>query len=106
MGIFSKIASAFSYNPNVSASLGSTGAGSNKANAAPPRANNNANAANSKDSVRASINKPSTGVHWPNPNYRTSKEAIDAYMSGTYFGPTWEKAKERNPLLTDEALLE
>ena len=34
------------------------------------------------------------------------KEAVDAYMSGTYFGPTWEKAKERNPLLTDEALIE
>lgn len=213
MGIFSKIASALSYNPNASTSLGSTGAGSNRANAAPPRANNNANAANSKGSVRASINKPSTRVHWPNPMdpnstpwsltgalnnpnkptsagssgagpvrkgsgtggtnkpssgvywpnpmdlnsspwsltnilnninkqgtstsagssganpvrkdsdtggtnkpntgvsspdpiYQTSKEAVDAYMSGTYFGPTWEKAKERNPLLTDEALLE
>ena len=34
------------------------------------------------------------------------REAIEAYMSGTYFGPTWEKAKERNPLLTDEGLLE
>ena len=205
MGIFSKIASALS--------LGSTGAGSNRISAAPLRANNNANAANSKGSVGASTNKPSTRVHWPNPmdpnstpwsltgalnnpnkptsagssgagpvrkgygtggtnkpstgvywpnpmepnstpwsltnilnninkqgtpipagsagaspvrkesnpavpnkpntdvsspgpNYQTSKEAIDAYMSGTYFGPTWEKAKERNPLLTDEALLE
>lgn len=202
MGIFSKIASALS--------LGSTGAGSNRISAAPLRANNNANAANSKGSVGASTNKPSTRVHWPNPMdpnstpwsltsalnnpnkptsagssgagpvrkgygtggtnkpstgvywpnpmdpnntpwsltnilnninkqgtpipagsaganpvrkdsdtggtnkpntdvsspYQTSKEAIDAYMSGTYFGPTWEKAKERNPLLTDEALLE
>ena len=162
MGIFSKIASALSYNPNASTSLGSTGAGSNRVNAALPRANNNANAANSKGSVRANINKPSTRVYWPNPmdpnstpwsltnilnninnkqgtptsagssgagpvrkesnpavpnkpstgvsspdsNYQTSKEAVDAYMSGTYFGPTWEKAKERNPLLTDEALLE
>ena len=178
MGIFSKIASALSYNPSASTSLGSTGAGSNRINAAPPRANNNANAANSKGSVRANINKPSTRVHWPNPmdpnstpwsltgalnnpNKPTSagssgagpvrkgsdtgsanrpntgvywpnpmdpnstpwsltnilnninnkkgtptKEAVDAYMSGTYFGPTWEKAKERNPLLTDEALLE
>ena len=214
MGIFSKIASALSYNPNASTSLGSTGAGSNRVNMAPSRVNNNANAANSKGSVRANINKPSTGVHWPNPmdpnstpwsltgalnnpnkptsagssgvgpvrkgsdtgsanrpntgvywpnpmdpnstpwsltnilnninnkqgtptsagssgagpvrkesnpavpnkpstgvsspdsNYQTSKEAVDAYMSGTYFGPTWEKAKERNPLLTDEALLE
>lgn len=205
MGIFSKIASALS--------LGSTGAGPNRISAAPSRANNNANVANSKGSVGASINKPSTRVRWPNPmdpnstpwsltgalnnpnkptsagslgagpvrigygtgstnkpstgvywpnpmepnstpwsltnilnninkqgtpipagsadasparkesnpavpnkpntdvsspgpNYQTSKEAIDAYMSGTYFGPTWEKAKERNPLLTDEALLE
>ena len=140
---------------------GNTGAGSNRVSAAPFRANNNANAANSKGSVGASTNKPSTGVHWPNPMdpnstpwsltnilnninkqgtstsagssganpvrkdsdtggtnkpntgvsspdpiYQTSKEAVDAYMSGTYFGPTWEKAKERNPLLTDEALLE
>lgn len=205
MGIFSKIASALS--------LGPTGAGSNRVNAAPLRANNNANAANSKGSVRTNTNKPSTRVHWPNPmdpnstpwsltgalnnpnkptsagysgagpvrkgygtggtnkpstgvywpnpmepnstpwsltnilnninkqgtptpagsagaspvrkesnpavpnkpntdvsspdpNYQASKEAVDAYMSGTYFGPTWEKAKERNPLLTDEALLE
>ena len=208
MGIFSKIASALSYNPSASTSLGSTGAGPNRVSAAPSRVNNNANAANSKGSVRASINKPSTRVHWPNPMdpnstpwsltgalnnpnkptsagsagagpirrgsdkpntgvhwpnpmdpnstpwsltnilnninkqgtstsagssganpvrkdsdtggtnkpntgvsspdsiYQTSKEAVDAYMSGTYFGPTWEKAKERNPLLTDEALLE
>lgn len=198
MGIFSKIASA----------LGSPGAGSNRVSAAPSRVNNNANAANSKGSVRTNTNKPSTRVHWPNPMdpnsspwsltgalnnpnkptsagspgagpvrkgsdkpntgaywpnpmepnstpwsltnilnnmnkpgtptpagsaganpvrkdsdtggtnkpntggsspepyYQTSKEAVDAYMSGTYFGPTWEKAKERNPLLTDEALLE
>lgn len=42
-----------------------------------------------------------------NPAYKKAqKEAIDAYMSGTYFGSTWEKAKERNPLLTDEGLLE
>lgn len=42
------------------------------------------------------------------PDYRAAreKEAIDAYMSGTYFGPTWEKAKERNQFLTDEALME
>ena len=51
-------------------------------------------------------NKSSTGVSSPDPNYQASKEAINAYMSGTYFGPTWEKAKERNPLLTDEGLLE
>ena len=202
MGIFSKIASA----------LGSPGAGSNRANAAPSRVNNTS-AANSKGSVRTNTNKPSTRVHWPNPmdpnsspwsltgalnnpnkptsagssgagpvrkgsgtggtnkpstgaywpnpmepnstpwsltnilnninkqgtptpagssganpvrkdsdtggtnkpntdvsspdpNYQASKKAVDAYMSGTYFGPTWEKAKERNPLLTDEALLE
>ena len=53
----------------------------------------------------AVTNKPSTEVSYLDPNYQASKEAIDAYMSGTYFGPTWEKAKERNPLLTDEALL-
>ena len=42
------------------------------------------------------------------PDYRAvrEKEAVDAYMSGTYFGPTWEKAKERNQFLTDEALIE
>ena len=35
------------------------------------------------------------------------KKAVNDYISGNaYFGPTWEKAKERNPLLTDEALLE
>ena len=213
MGFFSKVASTLGYNPNASNSLGSPGAGSNRASAAPSRVNNNANAANSKGPVRANINKPSTGVHWPNPmdpnstpwsltgalnnlnkptsagssgagpvrkksnpavpnkpstgvrwpnpmdpnstpwsltnilnninkqgtttsagssgagpvrkesnpavtnksntgvsssnpNYQASKEAVDAYMSGTYFGPTWEKAKERNPLLTDEALIE
>lgn len=34
------------------------------------------------------------------------KKAVDDYLSGdAYFGPTWEKAKERNPLLTDEVLL-
>lgn len=34
------------------------------------------------------------------------KKAVDDYLSGNaYFGPTWEKAKERNPLLTDEVLL-
>ena len=37
---------------------------------------------------------------------RKEKEAVDSYMSGTYFGPTWEKAKERNKFLTDEALIE
>ena len=58
-----------------------------------------------KGSNPAVTNKPSTEVSSPNPNYQASKEAIDAYMSGTYFGPTWEKAKERNPLLTDEALI-
>lgn len=42
------------------------------------------------------------------PGYRAvrEKEATDAYMSGTYFGPTWEKAKKRNKFLTDEALME
>ena len=59
-----------------------------------------------KDSDTGDTNKPNTGVSSPDPIYQTSKEAVDAYMSGTYFGPTWEKAKERNPLLTDEALLE
>ena len=58
-----------------------------------------------KESNPAVTNKPSTEVSYLNPNYQASKEAIDAYMSGTYFGPTWEKAKERNPLLTDEALI-
>ena len=67
MGIFSKIASALSYNPNASASLGSTGARSNRVNTTPSRVNNNANAANSKGSVRTNTNKPSTRVHWPNP---------------------------------------
>lgn len=214
MGILSKIASALSYNPSASTSLGSTGSGSNRVSAAPSRANNNnASVASSKGSVGASTNKantgvswynpknpsstpwslagtlnnlnkpisagssgvgpvrkgsdtavtnkPNTGIYWPNPtdpnsapwsltnalkninkqgvpvsagtagvgpirkasdpavtnkpntsvslpdpNYQASKEAVDAYMSGTYFGPTWEKAKERNPLLTDEALIE
>ena len=59
-----------------------------------------------KESDPAVTNKPNTGVSSSNPNYQASKEAVDAYMSGTYFGPTWEKAKERNPLLTDEALIE
>ena len=59
MGIFSKIASALS--------LGPTGAGSNRVSVAPSRVNNNANAANSKGSVRTNTNKPSTRVHWPNP---------------------------------------
>lgn len=59
-----------------------------------------------KDSDTGGTNKPNTGVPSPEPYYQTSKEAIDAYMSGTYFWPTWEKAKERNPLLTDDALLE
>ena len=62
-------------------------------------------AGSAKESNPAVTNKTGTGVSSPNPNYQASKEAIDAYMSGTYFGPTWEKAKERNPLLTDEALL-
>lgn len=214
MGILSKIASALSYNPGSTNSLGSTGAGSNRVSAAPARTNNNnASSASSKNSgapganktntgvswynpknpsstpwslagtlnnlnkptsagsagagpVRkgpntAVPNKPNTGVYWPNPtdpnsapwsltnalkninkqsapvsagtagvgpirkesdkavtnkpntgvsssapNYQASKEAIESYMSGTYFGPTWEKAKERNPLLTDEGLLE
>lgn len=200
MGIFSKIASAFSYNPNASTSLGSTGAGSNRVNTTPSRVNNNTNKPSTrvhwpnpmdpnstpwsltgalnnpnkptsagslgagpvrKGSDTGSTKKPSTGVYWPNPmepnnspwsltnvlnninkqgtpapagssganpvrkdsdtggtnkpntdvsspdpNYQASKKAVDAYMSGTYFGPTWEKAKERNPLLTDEALLE
>ena len=39
--------------------------------------------------------------------YKAAQErALNSYMSGAYFGPTWEKAKERNPLLTDEALIE
>ena len=59
-----------------------------------------------KGSDTAVPNKPNTGVSSPDSNYQASKEAIDAYMSGTYFGPTWEKAKEKNPLLTDEGLLE
>ena len=59
-----------------------------------------------KESDPVVTNKPNTGVSSPDPNYQASKEAIEAYMSGTYFGPTWEKAKERNPLLTDEGLLE
>lgn len=59
-----------------------------------------------KEPDKAVTNKPNTGVSSPDPNYQASKEAIDAYMSGTYFGPTWEKAKERNPNLTDEALIE
>ena len=59
-----------------------------------------------KGSNPAVTNKSNTGVSSPAPNYQASKKAIDAYMSGTYFGPTWEKAKERNPLLTDEGLLE
>lgn len=54
----------------------------------------------------AGTNKPNTEVPSFNPNYQASKEAVDAYMSGTYFGPTWEEAKKRNPNLTDEALLE
>lgn len=227
MGFFSKIASALSYNPGSTNSLGSTGAGSNRVGATPSRANNNAGTAPSrsnnnasapssknfgvsganktntgvswynpknpsstpwslagtlnklnkptsagsagvgpvkKDSGTAVTNKPNTGVYWPNPrdpnsapwsltnalrninkqgvpvsagtagvgpirkepgsavtnmpntgvsssdpNYQASKEAkkaIDAYMSGTYFGPTWEEAKKRNPNLTDEALIE
>lgn len=225
MGILSKIASALSYNPGSTNSLGSTGAGSNRVSVTPSRTNNNAgttpsrsnnnnaSAASSKGSVGASTNKantgaswynpknpsstpwslvgtlnnlnkptsagssgagpvrkgpdtavtnkPNTGVYWPNPtdpssapwsltnalkninkqgipvsagtagvgpirkepdkavtnnpntgvsspdpNYQAAKEAIDAYMSGTYFGPTWEEAKKRNPNLTDEALIE
>ena len=58
-----------------------------------------------KRSNPAGTNKSNTDVSSPAPNYQAAKEAVDAYMSGTYFGPTWEKAKERNPLLTDEALL-
>ena len=58
-----------------------------------------------KESNPAVTNKPSTGVSSSDPNYQASKKAIDAYMSGTYFGPTWEEAKKRNPLLTDEALI-
>lgn len=39
--------------------------------------------------------------------YKAAQErALNSYMSGEYFGPTWEAAKERNPLLTDEALIE
>lgn len=59
-----------------------------------------------KESNPAVTNKPNTSASSSDPNYQASKEAVDAYMSGTYFGPTWEKAKERNPLLTDEALIE
>lgn len=58
------------------------------------------------DSTDTKISHHSRKFNSPDPNYQASKEAIDAYMSGTYFGPTWEKAKERNPLLTDEGLLE
>lgn len=39
------------------------------------------------------------------PNDQASKEAVDAYMSGTYAWRTWEEAKKRNPNLTDDALL-
>lgn len=59
-----------------------------------------------KESDPVVTNKPNTGTSSSDPNYQAAKEAIDAYMSGTYFGPTWEEAKKRNSNLTDEALIE
>lgn len=58
--------------------------------------------------VSGSYKTAASDLALKDPDYRAikEKEAIDAYMSGTYFGPTWEKAKERNQFLTDEALIE
>ena len=58
--------------------------------------------------VSGSYKTAASDLALKDPDYRAvrEKEAVDAYMSGAYFGPTWEKAKERNQFLTDEALIE